>query len=62
MNNVPVGTIIKVENPSSRKAVYAKVLGSLPDMKESLGLAVRISDAAATELGLGSKANVDIKY
>ncbi|HKP32345.1 MAG TPA: LysM peptidoglycan-binding domain-containing protein [Chitinophagaceae bacterium] len=62
MNNVPVGTIIKVENPSSRKTVYAKVLGSLPDMKESLGLAVRISDAAATELGLGSKSNVEIRY
>ncbi len=63
MNNVPVGTIIKVANPTSGRSVYAKVLGNLPDMKESSGLTVRISDAAATELGLASnKFTVDVKY
>ncbi len=63
MNNIAVGTIIKVVNPSNGKTVYAKVLGSLPDMKESAGLTLRVSDAAATELGLAaSKFPVSVKY
>ena len=63
MNNVPVGTIVKINVPSSNKNIYAKVLGQLPDMKESSGLTIRISDAAATELGAGnSKFTVDVKY
>jgi len=63
MNNVPVGTIIKVANPSNGKTVYAKVLGNLPDMKESTGLTLRISDAAATELGLAAnKFPVSVHY
>ena len=63
MNNVPVGTIVRVSFSSTNKAVYAKVLGQLPEMKESQGLALRISDAAAAELGVGlSKFYVDVKY
>ena len=63
MNNIPVGTIIKVANPSNGKAVYAKVLGGLPDMKESAGLTLRLSDAAATELGLAAnKFPVSVRY
>ena len=63
MNNVGVGSIVKVNNPTNGKAIYAKVLGSLPDMKESAGLSIRISDAAAAELGVaGTKFGVDIKY
>jgi len=63
MNNIPVGTIIKVANPSNGKTVYAKVLGGLPDMKESVGLTLRISDAAATELGLAAnKFPVTVRY
>ena len=63
MNNVPVGTIIKVANPSNGKTVYAKVLGTLPEMKESAGLTLRISDAAATELGLAAnKFPVSVHY
>ena len=63
MNNVPVGTIIKVANPSNGKTVYAKVLGNLPDMKESSGLTRRISDAAATELGwAANKFPVSVHY
>jgi len=53
MNNVPVGTIIRITLPSTGKTVFAKVLGGLPDMKESTGLTVRISNAAASELGAG---------
>ena len=63
MNNVPVGTIVKVSFSSSNKSVYAKVLGQLPEMKESQGLTLRISDAAAAELGVSmTKFYVDVKY
>jgi hypothetical protein len=63
MNNVPVGTIVKVNFPSTNKTVYAKVLGQLPDMRESAGLAIRLSEAAASELGASNgKFNVDVNY
>ena len=62
-NNAPVGTIVKITCPDNNKTVYAKVLGTLPDMKESAGLTIRISNAAAYELGQAEgKFNVDIKY
>jgi len=63
MNNVPVGTIVRVTVGSSGKIVYAKVLGQLPDMKESAGLTIRISNAAASELGEGDgRFNVSVRY
>lgn len=63
MNNVPVGTIIRVTSPATSKFIFAKVLGQLPDMKESTGLAIRISNAAAADLGTGEgKFPVEIKY
>ena len=63
MNNVPVGTIVKVTYTSSNKTVFAKVLGQLPDMRESSGLTLRLSDAAAAELGAEmGKFYVDISY
>jgi LysM repeat protein len=63
MNNLAVGTIVKVSLPSTNKSVYVKILGSLPDMKESAGLAIRISNAAAGELGSGDgKFNAEINY
>ncbi|MBO9632396.1 MAG: LysM peptidoglycan-binding domain-containing protein [Chitinophagaceae bacterium] len=52
MNNVPVGTIVKVSFSSTQKTIYAKVLGQMPEMKENAGLNLRISDAAASELGV----------
>ncbi len=63
MNGVAIGTIVRVSNPSNNKTVYAKVLGQLPDMKESAGLAVRISDAAASDLGGNvSKFQVEVRW
>jgi len=63
MNNVPVGTIVKVSNTSNNKIVYAKVLGNLADIKENSGLAIRISNAAAAELGAGeNKFSAAITY
>jgi hypothetical protein len=63
VNNVPVGTIVKVNNPVSGKTIFAKVLGSLPDMKESLGLIARLSDAAAAQMeATGVKFSVELRY
>jgi LysM domain len=62
MNGIPVGTIIRVSGTNG-KTIYAKVLGQLPEMKESNGLIIRISNAASAELGLGEgKFPVDVKY
>jgi hypothetical protein len=62
MNGIPVGSIIRVSGNNS-KMIYAKVLGQLPEMKESAGLLIRISNAASAELGLGEgKFLVEVKY
>jgi hypothetical protein len=62
MNGIPVGMIIRVTGTNG-KTIYAKVLGQLPDMKESSGLVIRISNAASAELGLGEgKFQADVKY
>ena len=62
MNNVAVGTIVKISVAGTDKSVFAKVLGQLPDMKESTGLTIRISNAAAGELGVGERFSVEVKY
>jgi hypothetical protein len=62
MNSAAVGTIIRVSGMNG-KTIYAKVLGQLPEMKESNGLLIRISNAASAELGLGEgKFAVEVKY
>jgi hypothetical protein len=63
MNNGTIGAIVKITDPVSGKSVYAKILGQLPDMKESAGLSIRISNAAAAELGEGEgRFNALINY
>ena len=63
MNNVPVGTIVKVTSASTSKTIYAKVLGQLPEMKESAGLAIRLSNAAASEMGMPEgRFSVELRY
>ncbi|HZE85175.1 MAG TPA: LysM peptidoglycan-binding domain-containing protein [Puia sp.] len=63
MNNVTVGTIVKITVVATNKTIYAKILGQLPDMKESVGMTVRMSNAAAGELGEGEgKFNVEVRY
>ncbi len=60
--SIAVGTIIRVSGLNG-KTIYAKVLGQLPEMKESNGLIIRISNAASAELGLGEgRFPVEIKY
>jgi LysM repeat protein len=61
INNVAEGTIVRVA--SNNKAVYAKVLGPLPDIKEDTGLLARISNAAAASLGINdAKFSVIVNY
>lgn len=52
-NAAPAGTIVKVTNTATQRSVYAKVLDLMPDMKQNAGLVMRISNAAASELGGG---------
>jgi hypothetical protein len=63
MNNVAVGTIVKVSDATTGKTVYAKILGQLPDMKESANLTIRLSNAAAAEMGESDgRFNVEVNY
>lgn len=50
-NTAPRGTIIKVTNPLNGKAVYAKVLDVIPQMKANAGLIIKLSDSAMQALG-----------
>lgn len=51
-NSAPAGSFIKITNPANNKAVYAKVLDLIPDLKQNNGIIIRISNAAASELGV----------
>ena len=50
IDGVQPGTIIKVINPATNKAVYAKVLGQMSGIRQNEGLSIRISNAAAAAL------------
>jgi LysM repeat protein len=52
-NTAPAGSIVKITNKSNQKAVYAKVLDVIPDLKQNAGIMIRLSNAAADELGAG---------
>lgn len=51
-NGAAPGTIIKITSAATGKSVYAKVLDVMPDIKQNSGVLIRISNAAASELGL----------
>jgi LysM repeat protein len=52
-NTAAQGSIIKITNNATNKTVYAKVLDVIPDIKQNAGIVIRISNAAAAELGAG---------
>jgi len=54
-NSVPAGMIVKLTNNTTQKSVYAKVLDLIPDLKQNAGIIIRISNAAAQELGAGTE-------
>lgn len=51
-NDAAPGSILKITIPESGKSVYAKVLDSIPDIKQNEGLAVVLSNSAADALGI----------
>jgi len=53
IDGVEPGTIIRVVNPNNNHAVYAKVLDKMTGIRQNQGYSVRISNAAATALGIG---------
>jgi len=62
-NAAPAGTIIKITSRSTGKFVYAKVLDVIPDLKQNEGLLIRLSNAAADELGVTAETfNVTLNY
>jgi hypothetical protein len=52
IDGVVPGTIVKVINPANNKSVYAKVLGQMEGINMNKGLDIRISNAAASNLGI----------
>ncbi len=58
-NSAPAGSFIKITNPATQKSVYAKVLDLIPDLKQNSGIIIRISNAAASELGAAAGANFE---
>jgi len=52
MNNVVPGTVLRITSKNTGRQVFAKVLGAVPPGKESEGLLLRISNAAAAALGV----------
>lgn len=58
-NSAPAGSYIKITNLANNRSVYAKVLDLIPDLKQNEGIIVRISNAAATELGTDGVSNFD---
>ena len=62
-NTAPAGSIIKITSKNTQKFVYAKVLDVIPDLKQNEGLLIRLSNAAADELGVTAEAfNVTLNY
>ena len=62
-NSIEPGTIVKITNTSTGKSVFAKVLDTMPDIKQNSGITIRISNAAASVLGAGeAKFECTINY
>jgi hypothetical protein len=63
MNGAEPGTIVRITNPGNNKTIYAKLLGEITD-KQSQGLNVRISNAAANALDISetNKFTVKLNY
>lgn len=62
-NSATPGTVIKVTNSANGKIVYVKVLDIIPDMKQNIGLIIRISNAALQQLGATDlKFNATLTY
>lgn len=54
-NSAVPGSIVKITNKANQRSVYAKVLDVIPDLKQNAGIMIRLSNAAADELGAGEQ-------
>lgn len=62
-NTAAPGTIVKVTSNVTGKSIYAKVLDLIPDITQNNGLLIRLSNAAASELGVGeTKFDCSVSY
>jgi LysM domain len=61
IDKVAPGTIVKVINPVNNKAVFAKVLGEMSGIRQNEGLDIRLSNAAATTLGINEQDKFIVK-
>ncbi len=62
MNDVVPGTIVKVSAIESGKTIHAKVLGAVPPGKESEGMQLRLSNAAASVLGVEQSGSLSLVW
>ncbi|HMG82489.1 MAG TPA: LysM peptidoglycan-binding domain-containing protein [Ferruginibacter sp.] len=51
------GSVVKIADNTTGRVIYAKVLDAMPDMKQNTGIMLRLSNAAAQELGV-----TDVKF
>lgn len=59
----PVGTIIKVMNPMSKRFVFVKVVGVLPDTGDNFDVLIKITQSAARRIGIiDARFRVEISY
>ena len=62
MDDVSPGGVVKITNAAG-KSLYAKVLWGMGDARDNDGLTFRISDAAASALGIkDAKFNISVSY
>ena len=52
MDGMEPGTIVRITNPANNRMIYAKLLGEMNGLKQNEGLSARVSNAAASALGV----------
>ncbi len=60
MNGAEAGTIVRITNPANNRSIYAKLLGEMND-RQSQGLNIRISNAAANALDISETDKFTVK-
>jgi LysM repeat protein len=55
-NQAAQGSIAKITNNTTGKTIFAKVIDVMPDIKKNKGTLLRVSNAAASELGVNTDA------
>lgn len=61
MDGVESGTVIRIINPENNRTIYAKVLGEMNGIRQNQGLNIRMSNSAASTLGIGDTEKFIVK-